>query len=109
MAALNVPPLLALPREIRDMTIEDVLLSPQPVPTPASQQIGTEEPKRWTMIDIPPIPLLSSLLHCNAQLRAEILQCGARLDTPLILDILVLENGYIKCTWAQRPSKKTLA
>jgi hypothetical protein len=32
MAALNVPPLLALPREIRDMIIEDILLSPHPVP-----------------------------------------------------------------------------
>jgi hypothetical protein len=109
MAALNVPPLLALPREIRDMIIEDILLSPHPVPTPASQTIGTEEPKRWTTIDIPPIPLLSSLLHCNAQLRAETLQCAARLDTPLVLDILVLENGYVKCTWAQRPCKEHLA
>lgn len=107
MADPTLPPLLALPRELRDMIIDDVLLSPILGPTPASLKMSPDEhPKRWNTTEIPPIPPLNGLVHANAQLRAETHQRAAKLDTPLILDILVLENGYIKCTWIGRPCKE---
>ncbi|KAF2832465.1 hypothetical protein CC86DRAFT_401229 [Ophiobolus disseminans] len=65
--------------------------------------VPEDYPKRWLTVDVPPIPPLAALAQCNAQLRAETLQRAARLDTPLILDILFLENGYVKCTWISRP------
>jgi hypothetical protein len=48
----------------------------------------------------PTDPAIERANHTNAQLRA------AKLDTPLSLDLLVLENGCIKCTWIDRPCKE---
>lgn len=109
MANPMLSPLLALPREICDMIIDNMLLSPRPAPTPASQKVPLEEePERWSTVDVPPVPPLTSLARTSAQLRAETLQRAATLDTPLILEILVLKNGNVKCTWIQRPCKPPL-
>jgi len=107
MASTNVSPLLALPREVRDIIIDNVLLSSLPAPLPAPHATPSGQlTKRWNTTEIPPMMPLSALVHTNAQLHDETLQRVAKLGPPLILDILVLKTGYLKCTWISRPCKK---
>lgn len=99
-----VPPLLALPRELRDIIIDDVLQFCHPVKIPEFREyLSIECQERWHTIDIPAIPRPAGLLHACAQLQAETLQRATNLDMPLVLDILVLDNGFIECTWVSRP------
>ena len=106
MASTNVSPLLALPREVRDIIIDNVLLSSLPAPLSPHATPSGQLTKRWNTTEIPPMMPLSALVHTNAQLHDETLQRVAKLGPPLILDILVLKTGYLKCTWISRPCKK---
>ncbi|KAF2130554.1 hypothetical protein P153DRAFT_220549 [Dothidotthia symphoricarpi CBS 119687] len=99
--------LMDLPRELRDMIIDDVLgsLAPAPVPshTDATDGEDTEPPSSIVHTYDTPYPRIpwhiNPLLHTCAQLRVEVSQRAAFLKTPLVLDMLILSDGNIKSTF----------
>jgi hypothetical protein len=99
--------LLTLPRELRDMIIDQVLLTsdPAPKPTPFERlEITTSLDEARLDISPPPIPPFRCSLSevCN-QLRAETLSRIPKLQIPLVLDVRGLENGSFRYTWLSRP------
>jgi hypothetical protein len=89
-------PLLALPRELRDMIIDVVLLAGYPAPDPNRKH--AQQP------NLPRIPWRSvPLLLVCYQLYAETHQRASKVHIPLILDILVTSNGTLQTTWLNVP------
>jgi hypothetical protein len=99
--------LLSLPRELRDMIIDRVLLTPDPAPQPTP----SERPEIITSLDEarldispPPIPpFRCNLAEVCTQIRAETSNRIPKLQIPLVLDVLGLENGSFRYTWLSRP------
>jgi hypothetical protein len=96
--------LLSLPRELRDLIIEEVLLDPdltisEPYPHTklVTEFVYAGHPLRIT-------PLHNALLCTNPQLRAETLQRAQALGSaiPAALDILLLPSGKIRWKWVSR-------
>jgi hypothetical protein len=99
-----MPTLLSLPRELRDMVIEHVLMTS----TINSTFLTHPDHFRYTTRPSdPPIPHPTSplLLTCQ-QLRAETLDAISRINVPLVLELIVLENGRVYCSWQGVPWKK---
>jgi hypothetical protein len=96
--------ILALPREIRDLVIDEVLFSSiaAPVSSNSSQDV------RPGCVYIPKLPWRDVTLLCiNKQLHNETLQRGAILTIPLVLDILIHEDRKMECTWLNAPWQRT--
>jgi hypothetical protein len=102
--------LLSLPREIRDMIIDNVLLTPyQASPVPS------EIPSYITPFEVfaksknpPTTPFAVGLLEICDQLRAETSDHLSEFDLPLVLDVIGLENGSFQCTWLRGPFSSLL-
>jgi hypothetical protein len=96
-----MPTLLSLPRELRDMIVEHVLL------TSTIKLVLPTFPDCLRHPTDPPFPLPSSpLLSVCQQLRAETLSAIPRINVPLVLNLVVLDNGRVACTWQSVPWKK---
>jgi hypothetical protein len=97
--------LLSLPRELRDLIVEEVLLdpgmtmlNPHPHTKLVTEFVYAGHPLRIT-------PFHNPLLCTNPQLRAETLQRAKALGNaiPTTLDILLLPSGEVQWTWVSRP------
>jgi hypothetical protein len=99
--------LLTLPRELRDMIIDDVLRSLYPAPVPSSHhRVDSKRTRQPEAISIPRmLPFYSVLFYINAQLRAETMQRASKLDLPVVLDVLLVDDGHVKVSWRGRPWK----
>jgi hypothetical protein len=102
--------LLDLPRELRDMILDNVLLAgaPAPCPPPCDENCKKACCDRENPSDVPHIPWPSiPLRKTNMRLYHEVSERAAKLDIPLVFDILVLPSGtdFLR-TWLNVPFKK---
>ncbi|KAF2025776.1 hypothetical protein EK21DRAFT_92961 [Setomelanomma holmii] len=88
-------PLQRLARDLRDLIIDQVLLTPDESPKPLPNDQKDALPN--------PLSFESALLHLNHQLRAETLDDAARVKIPLVLDLPLLKDGLFQGTWLSRP------
>jgi hypothetical protein len=103
MMNTNEAYLLDLPRELRDMIIDEVLLAGNPAPNASRCGQSCDDVCCHDVNSgIPPMAWPSISL-VNIQLHNEVSQMAAKLDIPLILDMLVLANGKLHCTWLNVP------
>ncbi|KAF1845001.1 uncharacterized protein K460DRAFT_405281 [Cucurbitaria berberidis CBS 394.84] len=97
--------LLELPRELRDIIIDYVVCSLN-IPPPAVRHDPQTSHSLLENVIIPPLrAILYPLLYTSCQLRAETLQRIEKTDAPIVLDLLLLEDGHGQCTWLNGPSK----
>jgi hypothetical protein len=105
-----MPSLLSLPRELRDVIIDYVLVTPKPSssirllprePNDASPSLPIAYDREKTCI--PMQPFRNPLLRTNAQLRAECQQRASSIKIPLVLEITLLQNGVLAHAWITRP------
>jgi hypothetical protein len=99
--------LLTLPRELRDHIIDEVLLNPEPKFIPVVHSVNDpktpEKIRKLRQSPFPIPPFRSNLLAVCAQLRAETTERASKLDIPIVLDILSLEDDGLRFTWRSRP------
>ena len=98
--------LLSLPRELRDMIIEHVLLTPRPTPLPKqptkpADGVQSSWPNTYDLQTMP--PLCTGLLRTNKQLRHETKERACRIDIPLVLDIFAQQDCTVQHTWLSQP------
>jgi hypothetical protein len=104
MAAVPPSKLLDLPRELRDIIIDEVISSPITPTTPTNYvpqspyDISEQSPGPLST------PTISPLALTCAQLRAETLQRASKASVPAILDIFVHPDGTTQCTWLSCPN-----
>lgn len=113
-----MPSLLSLPREIRDEIIDYVIASQRSPPTTRhddSSERNTRiqfEDTHWREIgnlmhfESSPTafrPAFAGLLLACQQLRAETLERESKLDVPMVLDLIVVDEEQIWLTWLSIP------
>jgi hypothetical protein len=97
---------LSLPRELRDMVLEQVLLSPATLSGPGTLLLNKGTPPCVTnRIQVPTKNSSQALeLSCACrQLYAEVLECAQRLQLPYTLEIQLVNETYIRPTWLYAP------
>jgi hypothetical protein len=99
--------LLTLPRELRDLIIDEVLLERESKFVPVVHDFNDPEtPERIRKLrrSAFPIPHFQcNLLAVCAQIRRETTERASKLDIPIVLDILSLEDNSLRFTWPSRP------
>lgn len=119
VTSTTMPSLLSLPREIRDCIIDYVIVSQRKPPTgrdddPSERDLRIQfEDTYWKEIgnliyfeNSPTAfrPAFGGLLLACQQLRAETLEQASKVDVPMILDVLVVNEEKIWVTWLSLPA-----
>jgi hypothetical protein len=119
MASTVMPLLLSLPREIRDNIIDYVVAFQRDPPTagddntPGGEQRTQFEDTYWKdygnliYFESSPTafqPAFGGLLLACQQLRAETLERASKVDIPMVLDLLVVNEEKIWVTWLSLPA-----
>jgi hypothetical protein len=119
MTSIVVPSLLSLPREIRDNIIDYVVAFQRDPPTAGDDNFSGEEQRTqfedtyWKdygnliYFESSPTafqPAFGGLLLACQQLRAEALERASKVDIPMVLDLLVINEEKIWVTWLSLPA-----
>jgi hypothetical protein len=94
---------MSLPRELRDLILDEVLRGPLTSPSTAREPANGPLQTINTIPRLKPGRFIPSISQVNAQLRAETHQRRRKLRCPLQLDMIVYEDGDTKCTWTNVP------
>lgn len=104
--------LLGLPRELRDLIVDDVLLSETHAPKgtqtngKSSKHLKGSGHCRDTVKGFQRMQHTIPLLYTCRQMHAETSQRVAALDIPIVLDMVMTEHGSVQCTWLKAPLKR---
>ncbi|KAF2450261.1 hypothetical protein P171DRAFT_136957 [Karstenula rhodostoma CBS 690.94] len=119
MTSTIMPSLLSLPREIRNDIIDYVVASQRDPPTAPDDDASGRDLRRqfedthWKEIgnliyfessSTAFRPAFAGLLLACQQLRAETLERASRVEVPMILDVLIVNEEKIWATWLSLPA-----